>query len=162
MASCVGSAPNGSRTSTPSTLGAHTFTITATDLAGNITTVTRHYTVIVKPGPMTFTLDAGATFTPTVPASSAPITTLPAQSLTGSYTVQLEQSSPYFGSHLYTVTAFHLRSSSGAVFDLPPSSTGQLVCFDIYGTLPTADPVQRHRPPDRRPRFGDDHRHRDR
>ena len=132
VASCVGSAPNGSLIDT-ATLGAHTFTITATDLAGNTTVVTRHYTVIVKPGPMTFTLDAGATFTPTVPASSA-LGTQRAWSLTGSYTVQLEQSSPYFGSHLYTVTGFHLRSSSGAVFDLPPSSAGQLVCFDIYGT----------------------------
>ncbi|MGZ4308843.1 MAG: PxKF domain-containing protein [Gaiellaceae bacterium] len=40
---CVGTVPNGSPIDT--SLGQHTFTVTATDKAGNVTTVTRHYSV---------------------------------------------------------------------------------------------------------------------
>lgn len=44
LASCVGTVPFGSPLDT-STAGDHSFTVTATDNAGNQTTVTRHYTV---------------------------------------------------------------------------------------------------------------------
>jgi photosystem II stability/assembly factor-like uncharacterized protein len=44
LASCVGSVPNGTPINT-STIGMHSFTVTATDVAGNTTTVTHHYTV---------------------------------------------------------------------------------------------------------------------
>ena len=43
--SCVGDVPFGSPIDT-STIGTHTFTVTATDKAGNSTTVTHHYTVV--------------------------------------------------------------------------------------------------------------------
>jgi len=42
---CVGTVPNGSPIDT-STVGPHTFSVTGTDVAGNVTTVTRHYTVV--------------------------------------------------------------------------------------------------------------------
>jgi len=42
--SCVGDVPDGSPIDT-SSVGPHTFTVTATDVAGNTTTVTHHYTV---------------------------------------------------------------------------------------------------------------------
>ena len=42
---CVGTVPNGSNLDT-STVGDHTFTVTATDLAGNTTTQTVHYQVV--------------------------------------------------------------------------------------------------------------------
>jgi hypothetical protein len=42
--SCVGNVPNGSPIDT-STVGDHTFTVTGTDMAGNVTTVTHHYSV---------------------------------------------------------------------------------------------------------------------
>jgi hypothetical protein len=42
--SCVGTVPNGSAINT-SSVGDHTFTVTATDKAGNVTTVTHHYHV---------------------------------------------------------------------------------------------------------------------
>jgi hypothetical protein len=44
LASCVGDVPLGSPIDT-STIGDHTFTVTATDKAGNTTTATHHYTV---------------------------------------------------------------------------------------------------------------------
>ena len=48
VVSCVGTVPNGSPIDT-STEGAHTFTVTATDTAGNTTTATTHYTVTAQP-----------------------------------------------------------------------------------------------------------------
>ncbi len=45
--SCVGTVPNGSSLDT-STVGDHTFTVTGTDLAGNVTTVTVHYQVVYR------------------------------------------------------------------------------------------------------------------
>jgi hypothetical protein len=42
---CVGTVANGTPLDT-STIGQHTFTVTGTDLAGNVTTVTVHYTVV--------------------------------------------------------------------------------------------------------------------
>jgi len=42
IASCVGDVPKGSPIDT-STLGDHTFTVTGTDVAGNVTTKTVHY-----------------------------------------------------------------------------------------------------------------------
>jgi hypothetical protein len=45
LASCVGNVPKGSAIDT-STYGPHTFTVTATDRAGNQTVVTNHYTVV--------------------------------------------------------------------------------------------------------------------
>jgi hypothetical protein len=45
MDTCVGTVANGANLDT-STVGDHTFTVTATDLAGNVTTVTRHYQVV--------------------------------------------------------------------------------------------------------------------
>jgi hypothetical protein len=44
LASCVGTVPNGDPIDT-STLGDHTFTVTATDKAGNVTTTVNHYNV---------------------------------------------------------------------------------------------------------------------
>src|SRR4029077_728664 len=44
VASCVGTVANGANIDT-STVGAHTFTVTATDKAGNQTVVTHHYSV---------------------------------------------------------------------------------------------------------------------
>jgi hypothetical protein len=44
LQSCVGDVPNGSPIDT-STVGDHTFTVTATDKAGNVRTVVRHYHV---------------------------------------------------------------------------------------------------------------------
>ena len=44
LASCVGTVPKGSPIDT-STVGDHTFTVTATDVAGNVTTVTHTYRV---------------------------------------------------------------------------------------------------------------------
>ena len=44
LASCVGSVPNGAPIDT-STLGEHSFTVTATDQAGNVTTTVSHYSV---------------------------------------------------------------------------------------------------------------------
>ena len=41
---CVGTVANGANIDT-STIGPHTFTVTGTDKAGNMTTVTTHYTV---------------------------------------------------------------------------------------------------------------------
>ena len=130
MANCTGSLPNGGQLDT-TTSGTHTFTVTATDNAGNETVVTNSYTVGPFAEPISFTIDAGATFTPTEPTSSAPVTTLPTETLTGSYTIERQPSSPYFGSDLFKVTAFHMTSSSGAVFDL--ASTGQLICWGLYG-----------------------------
>jgi hypothetical protein len=45
IGSCVGTVPVGSPIDT-STAGPHTFTVTGTDNAGNVTTVTHHYTVL--------------------------------------------------------------------------------------------------------------------
>ena len=45
LVACVGSVANGANLDT-STIGDHTFTVTATDKAGNVTTVTNHYTVV--------------------------------------------------------------------------------------------------------------------
>lgn len=45
LASCVGDVPSGSAIGT-AILGAHTFTVTATDNAGNTSSVTHHYTVV--------------------------------------------------------------------------------------------------------------------
>jgi photosystem II stability/assembly factor-like uncharacterized protein len=45
IASCVGTVPSGSPVDT-STIGTHSFTVTGTDVAGNVTTVTVHYTVV--------------------------------------------------------------------------------------------------------------------
>ena len=42
---CVGTVPNGSPIDT-STVGTHTFTVTGTDKAGNLTVVTLHYSVL--------------------------------------------------------------------------------------------------------------------
>ena len=44
MDTCVGTVANGANLDT-STIGPHAFTVTGTDLAGNVTTVTHHYTV---------------------------------------------------------------------------------------------------------------------
>ena len=44
IASCAGTVPFNSNVDT-SSLGPHTFTVTATDRAGNVTTLTTHYTV---------------------------------------------------------------------------------------------------------------------
>ena len=44
MDTCVGTVANGANLDT-STIGAHSFTVTGTDLAGNQTVVTHHYTV---------------------------------------------------------------------------------------------------------------------
>ncbi|MGZ4281260.1 MAG: OmpL47-type beta-barrel domain-containing protein, partial [Gaiellaceae bacterium] len=48
---CVGDVPSGSPIDT-STAGSHTFTVTATDKAGNTTTVTHHYTVVATARPL--------------------------------------------------------------------------------------------------------------
>jgi len=45
--SCAGTTPNGANLDT-STAGAHTFTVTATDVAGNVTTVTNGYQVVPR------------------------------------------------------------------------------------------------------------------
>ncbi len=45
LASCVGSVADGSPIDT-SSVGTHSFTVTATDQAGNLTTVTHHYSVV--------------------------------------------------------------------------------------------------------------------
>ena len=45
MDTCVGSTANGANLDT-STIGPHAFTVTGTDLAGNVTTLTTHYTVV--------------------------------------------------------------------------------------------------------------------
>src|SRR4051794_26156191 len=45
MDTCVGTVPNGANLDT-SSVGDHTFTVTATDKAGNVTTETRHYAVV--------------------------------------------------------------------------------------------------------------------
>ena len=45
MDTCVGTVANGANLDT-STIGAHTFTVTGTDKAGNVTVVTHHYTVV--------------------------------------------------------------------------------------------------------------------
>ena len=44
IATCVGTVANGANLDT-STIGDHTFTVTGTDKAGNVTAVTHHYTV---------------------------------------------------------------------------------------------------------------------
>jgi hypothetical protein len=65
LASCAGSVANGAAIDT-STLGSHTFTVTAIDTAGNVTTVTRSYTVFrslggpVDPPPTVNVANAGA------------------------------------------------------------------------------------------------------
>ncbi|HXZ56038.1 MAG TPA: hypothetical protein VEG40_00475, partial [Gaiellaceae bacterium] len=48
---CVGDVPVGSPIDT-STAGPHTFTVTATDKAGNVTTVTHHYSVSASARPL--------------------------------------------------------------------------------------------------------------
>src|SRR6185312_11206833 len=45
MDTCVGTVANGANLDT-STVGDHTFTVTATDLAGNVTVQTVHYQVV--------------------------------------------------------------------------------------------------------------------
>lgn len=64
ITSCVGTVPNG-RPITTSILGQRTFSVTATDAAGNTTTVTHTYTVVDITNPtVTLTRPAdGATFT---------------------------------------------------------------------------------------------------
>ena len=48
VAGCTGDLPNGQPVPTD-TLGPHTFTVTATDVAGNVTTIVHTYTVTGKP-----------------------------------------------------------------------------------------------------------------
>jgi len=50
---CVGTVPAGQPIDT-STAGSHTFTVTATDKAGNVTTLTHHYTVSAAARPAVF------------------------------------------------------------------------------------------------------------
>lgn len=57
--SCVGDVPNGSAIDT-STEGAKSFTVTATDNAGNTSSVTRNYTVSGTPPPQTCTITGTA------------------------------------------------------------------------------------------------------
>jgi hypothetical protein len=45
VGTCVGTVANGANLAT-GTIGSHAFTVTATDKAGNVTTVTNHYTVV--------------------------------------------------------------------------------------------------------------------
>ena len=44
---CVGTVPNGAKIDT-STVGSHSFTVTGTDKAGNVTVKTVHYTVVYR------------------------------------------------------------------------------------------------------------------
>ena len=131
LESCNGTLNSGALLDT-STLGTHSFTLTGRDFEGNTTTVTHTYTVIPPAPVVTYYVDPGGLFTPTVPTSSAPVTTLPAEGLSGSYTVQYQPWTPYFGAHTFLVTAMHLSTPSGVAFDLT-SGTGQLICFDQSG-----------------------------
>ncbi len=83
VATCVGSTANGQFLDT-STLGPHSFTVTATDTSQNTTTETRNYSVVVQdPGPvggetpatLTLTLGAVTPFAPFIPGIGKDYTT---------------------------------------------------------------------------------------
>ncbi len=87
-----------------------------------------------QPAVPTYTLDAGATITYVTPTTSAPVTVQSSESLSGTYSISLQSSSPYYGAHEYAVTDFHLTTASGKHFDIASGDTSSdLPCFDSYG-----------------------------
>jgi len=65
-----------------------------------------------------YTIDAGATITFVIPTSSAPVTTLNSDSLSGSFTIVHQTTSPFFGGEFFTVNSMELVTGSGETFSL--------------------------------------------
>ena len=80
---------------------------------------------------MTFSIDPGGKIIYYVPTSSAPLQKTGEEGISGSYTVQLQDSCPYFGAECFALSDMHLTTASGKQFT--QSSAGQWICWQVYG-----------------------------
>ena len=73
----------------------------------------------------TYALGPGATITYVVPTTSAPVTVTGSDSISGSFSLAHQQSSPFSGGDFFTVTGMSLQTGSGAAFALKNVASSQ-------------------------------------
>jgi hypothetical protein len=117
VASCVGSSPSGSQVDSAK-LGNKSFTVTATDSAGNITTKTINYKINSVDFPVTV---SGGSVEPTLGLS---LQTPPSGTTFGAFTPGLAKT---YESNLTASVTSNLANTTLSVYDPATTNTGRLV-----------------------------------